>query len=692
MADFPTSLAFTLNQEGGYNPDDLGSPSNYGIRQEDNPDLDVQNLGLDDAARVYKSRYWDKAGISNLPDNMKLPAFDTVVNHGVEGGLKLIQQANNDPQKLIQLRQAAYDRLAQNPKYADKLPAWNNRLTALKQQISTGPQAPAPNSDPWDEISTTQAPASNASSDPWDSVSTTTPPKSDADLPAGQYLNKYGNNLEKFGRFIIPGPATNEFDERNTQYLGQTAVGTGVGLIGSFLKGISNLGQVARGQQIQESSDETDPGALNIPGGQTISSVGMNTLMTAFPGAIKEGVAERAATAPMNMEPLGLAKVPPEMAELANKAVNKFNIPLARSQIEQGNFAKTLASTAKEIPFSGAEGFARKQQLAFNKAVASTIGQDTNKITPEVVDAAHLAIGEQFDNVLAGRRVNVSDSIYNRLSQIKEDAFDNLTSEHAKIIEKNVNKFVNDIDHDGTISGEKLNSLRSNIASVIKGTKNDATMYMRRILTTVIDASVDGLPEGFEGKTKLNAARLQYKNLKTIEPLAAKNPTGDIPPSLLLQRVLTKFPNFSRGGGGDLGDLARIGKTYLQDPIANSGTPRRLAAYGAIFGGPSVVAQLAHAPEAALASAAGGLGGLGVGRGFNWWNTMQSSIKGGIAKTMKNAKTKEPKISPSSGYSESPTPTGTDLTVPSEAASQGQQPEQLSLPTIQQFLTHNPEE
>lgn len=672
MADFPTSLAFTLNQEGGYNPDDLGSPSNYGIRQEDNPDLDVQNLGLDDAARVYKSRYWDKAGISNLPDNMKLPAFDTVVNHGVEGGLKLIQQANNDPQKLIQLRQAAYDRLAQNPKYADKLPAWNNRLSALKQQISTGPQAPASNSDPWDEISTTQAPASNASSDPWDEISTTEKPNdknfwNDKQTFLNDVQEKPGT---KYGD-ILPVSSTN----------GKTQFDPAGGILGQFLRSVGGVSNQLSGMPSSEQSDTQGENPLGPSGSLITAGIGPEA-----------GVAERAATAPMNMEPLGLAKVPPEMAGLANKAVNKFNIPLARSQVEQGNFAKTLASTAKEIPFSGAEGFARKQQLAFNKAVASTIGQDTDKITPEVVDAAHLAIGEQFDNVLAGRRVNVSDSIYNRLSQIKEDAFDNLTSEHAKIIEKNVNKFVNDIDHDGTISGEKLNSLRSNIASVIKGTKNDATMYMRRILTTVIDASVDGLPEGFEGKAKLNAARLQYKNLKTVEPLAAKNPTGDIPPSLLLQRVLTKFPNFSRGGGGDLGDLARIGKTYLQDPIANSGTPRRLAAYGAIFGGPSVVAQLAHAPEAALASAAGGLGGLGVGRGFNWWNTMQSSIKGGIKKAMNTAETKEPKVTPSSDRFESPTPTGTDLTVPSEEASQEQQPEQLSLPTIQQFLTHNPEE
>lgn len=39
------------------------------------------------------------------------------------------------------------------------------------------------------------------------------------------------------------------------------------------------------------------------------------------------------------------------------------------------------------------------------------------------------------------------------------------------------------------------------------------------------------------------------------------------------------------GRGGDLGQLASIGQTFLKDGVPNSGTPERLAAYGLLGAG-----------------------------------------------------------------------------------------------------------
>lgn len=54
------------------------------------------------------------------------------------------------------------------------------------------------------------------------------------------------------------------------------------------------------------------------------------------------------------------------------------------------------------------------------------------------------------------------------------------------------------------------------------------------------------------------------------------------------------------GRGGDLGQLANIGQTFLKDGIPNSGTPERLAAYGLLGAGgyanlPSALGAIAGA-------------------------------------------------------------------------------------------------
>ena len=54
--------------------------------------------------------------------------------------------------------------------------------------------------------------------------------------------------------------------------------------------------------------------------------------------------------------------------------------------------------------------------------------------------------------------------------------------------------------------------------------------------------------------------------MKTIEPLVAKSPTGDISPALLMSQVNKSYGGMAYNGGGDMGDLARIGQKFLKEP------------------------------------------------------------------------------------------------------------------------------
>lgn len=114
-------------------------PSKYGIVGALNGLTPQQTADLtpDQAKQIYINNYWKPAGIDNLPDNMKMVAFDTAVQFGVGTAKGMIAQANGDPQTLLDIRSSAYKNLVeQNPdKYGDSAQSWQNRTATLSGMI-----------------------------------------------------------------------------------------------------------------------------------------------------------------------------------------------------------------------------------------------------------------------------------------------------------------------------------------------------------------------------------------------------------------------------------------------------------------------------------------------------------------------------------------------------------------------------
>ena len=131
-------IDFVMEHEGGYVTNDSGKgPTNFGINQESNPDIDVKNLTQEQARDIVKKRYADKIGADQMSPALAAVAVDSAVNMGVNKTQKLLAEANGDPQKLIDLRRTEYQRLAtENPdKYGKYLQTWNARLDDLQKQL-----------------------------------------------------------------------------------------------------------------------------------------------------------------------------------------------------------------------------------------------------------------------------------------------------------------------------------------------------------------------------------------------------------------------------------------------------------------------------------------------------------------------------------------------------------------------------
>lgn len=373
----------------------------------------------------------------------------------------------------------------------------------------------------------------------------------------------------------------------------RAATGAGMGA----LQPVTETGSAGNSQRIKNAAESS---ALNaaipaiVPTAKYLSTAASNAIAPAASAAVKP---------------------------LAQKAL-EYGIPLTRSQIGDSKFAQGLASVAEKMPLTGGVGFRTSQQDAFNKAVASTIGEDADKITPDVINNAYKNIGAKFDAVHSGLQVKVDDNIINQLGSIEDDAKNSITKEHYEIVKNNINKFLGDIDENGVIPGEKLNSLRSNLAKTLKSTRNDASSYLGDIHDLVMNTATADSPEK---QALLNEARSQYKNLKTIEPLAAKADRGNITPSLLTNAARQSYSDFARGGGGKLGDLARIGNTFLKDKIPNSGTPERQMLIHGLEGAAAIGTGVAS-PMTAVA----GAGTLGLAKGFNMLNQSQKGVKAAL--------------------------------------------------------------
>jgi lysozyme family protein len=100
---FEACLVHVLQSEGGFvqHPLDPGGATNLGItwrtlaawRGRPVSAADVRKLGRDEAAAIYRARYWDAVRGDELPAGIDLAVFDIAVNSGPARAVRLLQRA-----------------------------------------------------------------------------------------------------------------------------------------------------------------------------------------------------------------------------------------------------------------------------------------------------------------------------------------------------------------------------------------------------------------------------------------------------------------------------------------------------------------------------------------------------------------------------------------------------------------------
>lgn len=105
--NFDRAFNALVGNEGGYSddPKDRGNwtsgivgkgylkGTKYGISAMTYPQVEIKNLSLDNAKKIYFNDFWVAAKCEQLPESIKFDMFDMAVNSGVKKAIITLQKA-----------------------------------------------------------------------------------------------------------------------------------------------------------------------------------------------------------------------------------------------------------------------------------------------------------------------------------------------------------------------------------------------------------------------------------------------------------------------------------------------------------------------------------------------------------------------------------------------------------------------
>lgn len=329
-----------------------------------------------------------------------------------------------------------------------------------------------------------------------------------------------------------------------------------------------------------------------VPRGVLATGEGAAALGQAAGKGVVEGVAA------------ALPAVDAETQQLARQA-HQMGFRLTPEQVVGGKYSKIAGESLASVPLSGGNTEFNKNVFLRNLSEQAGIagGKPTRTAFREAKQNWGRQIGDlnkKYDIPIGRPEVRALRS--NGAGQLPDVA--NVVDYYAGLVEKSAKE--------GVLPGATFRRINTKLNKQIAETSNgDLKHALGNLQEDLLDMQHEQMMPA--DREALQTARRHYAVLKTIEPLAAKSPTGDIAPSALLGALTSTKAGKSRvaqGAAGDLGSLADIGSRFLKEPKSSGTAERRL-----IQGIPSSIMSAAGAGAgvaggaATLPAIAGGVAG-----------------------------------------------------------------------------------
>ena len=431
-------------------------------------------------------------------------------------------------------------------------------------------------------------------------------------LMSGGALLGAGGRLAAAGAGSV-SPAAGAAVANSASFLGGSAGGAGMG------------GLALRGASLATNGAMNGAAAGAMTAGQSNESVGQQMAQGAGVGALAGpliGAAASGVRGTFNALTGMGGGASPEVARLGQLARDTYGIPITAPQLSGSSVVRIANEQSSKLPFSGAAGVAEGQQTAFNRAVANTFGETTDRITSDVMDRAARRIGGDLNAVAARTTIQADPPFLTSLMNVGNDARQVLTAQEMHPITTQIGNLVDAAQRgNGGISGDAYQALTragSPLSQAMKSANPNVSHYAGQVREALDNAFARSAAPA--DQQMLGQARGQWRAMKTVEDLVEKSADGTLSPALLMGQVRSASSRFdgSTGGmaytgGGALGDLARIGQQFLK-PQPNSGTADRMLVNGMLLGGQSTMGGLAAAGMTNPLALAGIPAGLAANR------------------------------------------------------------------------------
>lgn len=258
----------------------------------------------------------------------------------------------------------------------------------------------------------------------------------------------------------------------------------------------------------------------------------------------------------------------------------KRGVPVYPGQLSSNPLINKIYDLSKSLSIFGDDSV-KRQQEAFTRAAGRTAGINAPEISQGVLDGAKSRIVSRMDNAYSQADIVPDAQLAAGINAVRANT-QKLTAAQAEYLTKALEE-VDDLVSRGPVNGVDYWNVvktgsRSALNNALQSKDGTVAAIARDLRRTLEDALDRNAPAGF--RPELTAAKRQYSNLKTIEPMAIKSGEDAVTPTGLLNRVYNEQGNVR----GDLGILAKAGKRLLQ-PTKSSGTVENSVALGMLGAG-----------------------------------------------------------------------------------------------------------
>lgn len=281
-------------------------------------------------------------------------------------------------------------------------------------------------------------------------------------------------------------------------------------------------------------------------------------------GAVAEGTARAA---------IG---VDPELAKVAAIATEKFpDIQVSPDRLALSGTRKDVGSALATAPGGGGASVAAANTKAFTNYLVKMINPEetSGRLTPQTLSTALDRSGGTIGEI-AGKTKLPLQSVDEALAPHVDDAVRLGAGDSPRIIANYANDLMAKADESGIVPGAAFREWDSKVGRQIRST-TDSDLAGR--LSDLQDAGRDVLQANITDPAEVGAlktARREYAYGMVMMPEAAKSINGVVEPGSLMARVTSNRIGkrfMGTDNGGELGDLAKVGKLIEQPAVGGIG-------------------------------------------------------------------------------------------------------------------------